>query len=205
GDDFNVFLIQANRAQDNAQIVACATLQTVDTNAFALQILRLGNVLTCGRDDIEDGFGGNIVHGLQLLPAVSCKEQGLQIGEGDIGITSQDIFHGGPAAGAGHEGKFDLCLAKPAKFLRGKDVGLLRDGLAPAGHAYGRGGVGAARQGGEGQGAQGTMTQELTTRQMKSRRGWHRHSLLRSAYGARMGTMRARRVSTRRSQYTTSW
>ena len=36
GNDFDVILIQTNRAQDNAQIMACATLQTVDTNTFAL-------------------------------------------------------------------------------------------------------------------------------------------------------------------------
>src|SRR5262249_25934341 len=35
GNDFDVFLIQTNRAQDNAQIMACASLQTVDTNTFA--------------------------------------------------------------------------------------------------------------------------------------------------------------------------
>src|SRR4029450_9289676 len=33
-NDFDILLIQANRAQDNAQIVTCATLQAVDTNAL---------------------------------------------------------------------------------------------------------------------------------------------------------------------------
>src|SRR6266566_2523007 len=114
-------------------------------------------MLTGGRDDIEDVLGVNIVHGLQLLAAVSGKEQGLQVREGDISIASQDMLHGGPAAGTRHESTFYLCFAKPAKFLRGKDIGLLRDGLAPAGHAYGRGGVRASRQCGEGEGAQGTV------------------------------------------------
>src|SRR6266446_1887866 len=205
GNDFDVFLVQANSAQDNAQIVTCATLQTVDAKAFALQVSWLGNVLTDRRDDVEDVLGVNIVHGLQLLAAVSGKEQGLQVREGDIGIASQDMLHGGPTTCAGHEGKFQLRLTKPAKFLRGKDVGLLRDWLAPAGHAYGRGGVRASRQCGEGEGTQGTVAYELTTRQTKILCGWHRHSLLRSAYGARMGTMRVRLVNTRRSQYTTSW
>src|SRR5437879_8575684 len=97
--------------------------------------------LLVGETTLKTFWGVNVIHGLQLLATVSGKEQGLQIREGDVGIASQDILDGGPTAGTWYEGKFYLCLTKPAKFLRGKDVSLLRDGLTPAGHAYGRGGA----------------------------------------------------------------
>src|SRR5690606_19611886 len=90
-DDLDIVSGQPNLLQQNLQILQSPAGQTVDTDAFSLELRRAGDAAVLQRDDVEHVLWIDVVNGAQRRPFVEGREEGTRIGEGNVGLPAEQV------------------------------------------------------------------------------------------------------------------